>query len=57
MSNKIENIIVLSNLIELTKLALKNVGYEHQAPLTDEQLTECVTASVTDYTRKNGDLK
>lgn len=46
MDNRIENIIVTSNLLEVTKAIIKNVGFEYQAPLDDATLDEIISSQV-----------
>lgn len=46
MENQIENIIVVSNLLEVTKAVIKKVGYEYQAPLDEPTLDEIVVSQV-----------
>lgn len=45
MDNQIENVIVLSALLSLTKDVVKSVGFEHQAPLSEQTLDEIITSA------------
>lgn len=46
MDNRIENIIVISNILTVTKEIVKKVGFEFQAPLDDATLDEIITGVV-----------
>lgn len=53
MDNTIENIIVISNLLEVTKDIVKNVGYEYQAPLEESVLDEVICSAVLEVIGKD----
>jgi len=55
MSNKIENAIILANIIEVVQTTINKIGFEHQAPIEPEQLTECVSSSLNNYIKNLGD--
>ena len=57
MSNKIENIITVSNIMELVEATITKIGFEYQAPLAPEQLTECVAGAVNKFVNTLGETK
>ena len=46
MDNTVENVIVVSNLIETTKAIIMAVGFEYQAPLDESVLDEIISSQV-----------
>ena len=46
MDHRVENIIVISNLLAVTKEIVKKIGFEYQAPLEDTVLDEIISSQV-----------